>query len=109
MPRAAGLEKVEELDKFKELQAADVHRMGSMSFAVKKSKETGQYLDRKVGVRDNWCIFWHVYALMRDSSEDILVGEKYLEKQERKGLKVQSREGMLSHIWLFVTAWTIAH
>ena len=54
---AAGLEKVEELDKLKELQAAGVHRMGSISFAVKKSKETGQYLDREVGVRDNWCIF----------------------------------------------------
>ena len=55
--RAAGLEKVEELDKLKELQAAGVHRMSSISFAVRKSKETGQYLDREVGVRDNWCIF----------------------------------------------------
>ena len=46
---AAGLEKVEELDELEELQAADVHRMGSIGFAVKKSQEMGHYLDREVG------------------------------------------------------------
>ena len=37
---------------------------------------------------------------MRDSREDILVREKYLEKQEERGLKVQSGEGTVAQSWL---------
>ena len=37
---------------------------------------------------------------MRDSREDILVGEKYLEKQEGRGLEVQSGEGAVAQSWL---------
>lgn len=40
------MEKVEELDEVKKFQAAEGHRMGSLSFAVKRSPEVGQHVDR---------------------------------------------------------------